>query len=159
MFKQTWEDEFADGIKPYVEDDGGEFEPLRQMSLADCVRREIKVFTGTKPENLAKHGMRLNNKGDVVYVDERLSRDEFGRYAPTYELWEESCSIFRKLGETCDGCPFIAVNGGHCGDYHDWNGGRSPFEDAAFRGDPEPMIDGLSRALAFLEKEGSEKEN
>lgn len=128
MSIETWEKEFA---PPFDADTMSDREMLEW-----CIRK----WTGLRLENCDKHGV----EKDMLELTEPDT-------AESYPVTIETCPLCRRYtsgydDSTCMQCPLVAVSGECC----DVDPG-GPYLAWSQKGDPEPMIALLEKALAACE--------
>lgn len=151
MSKESWLAEFYPITAKQAVQQGGGAVPLIEHSL--------RKWEGLRPENLERHGVRIDSLGDVVTDD--ASRPGIGDIpvvridATTCSLCEEYFLRFRGGGgDACSACPLAQVRHGvACTDraksenMPPWSARPRVLFDGRKSGSPEPMIEWLRKAL------------
>lgn len=142
MSVQTWMSEFYP-------------KPVHQTAKEEAVQHSLTKWQGLTPENLAKHGVRIDDYGFVVQQGNRTGLETEVRInGSTCSLCLHYLNEDREDPESsCSTCPLYEARGNVACDAERDDEDEAPWY--AFRGDtadPQPMIFWLTKTLEMQSK-------
>ena len=137
-----------------------EFYPVKAETIAkkgsevDIVQHSLTKWIGLRPKNLAKHGMKRVEFDLISEVDANF--DEWPYCDKnSLSITDETCSLCQRYqyeeedsDNSCETCPlYIVRKNTPCTSCEKDKERISPYSMFTVKGDPEPMIADLRRAL------------
>lgn len=114
--------------------------PTKKMTVREALEHSIRKWEGLRPENLERHEV-LRSK--YYWLADEANMD-------TFDINADSCALCKKfylMDYECTDCPLYQQLGKRC-DAND----RSPYVIWRTKGNPEPMIKALKKALEECEE-------
>lgn len=140
-----------------------EFYPIEaeKTEREDALPHSIRKWEGLRPENLAKHGLRIVPSQYGALAEEGYD-DEKSIYSGdnpshSFRMHSGNCSLCHHymypypdstLGK-CKPCPLYQARRGQPCDYARPDEANSPWHAFSFKSDPLPMISWLEKSKAF----------
>lgn len=153
MSMESWKEEFY----PVTADEMKDRFDAGSATAADLIKHCLRKWEGARPENLKRHGLVKVASDEFIGegVDEITGED--------FAFDSISCALCvahqdrNSIVSACGSCPLYISR-----DYVSCAGARlneddSPYCDFLNQGDPEPMIEALEDALAWVNRRSEKK--
>lgn len=152
MSMESWKEEFYPATAEEMKD---RFDS-RSATAADLIKHCIQKWVGARESNLVRHG--LSKVSDDCF----LAEDTAGGYK-CFDFDSQSCAlcaVYQSQSERyhpCERCPlYVSRDHVSCTNKSD-SEDISPYDDFIDNNNPEPMIEALEDALAWVNQRSEKK--
>lgn len=154
MSMESWKEEFYPATAEEMKD---RFDS-RGATAADLIKHCIQKWIGARSSNLARHGLSKVSDDSFLAEDEAKAEEE-----ECFDFDNGSCALCAAyqsqsvMYHPCKRCPlYVSRDHVSCTNKSDREN-VSPYDDFIDNNDPEPMIEALEDALAWVNQRSEKK--